>query len=75
MSNPETTPYRVMESSVRGNRYMVVDDLGEAELGNWFVCSTWHRCDADYIARLLNEHPMDTAARTYVSRTTPVPSA
>ena len=55
MPNETTGPYRVMESDARGNRYMVVDDGGDAELGNWFVCSTWWRSEAVRIAKLLNE--------------------
>ncbi len=38
-----TAPFRVIESSIRGNKFMVVDDRGDAELGNWFIASTWFR--------------------------------
>jgi hypothetical protein len=49
-----TSHYEVVESTARGNRFMVVDQRGDAEMGNWFVCSTWWREDADRIAVALN---------------------
>lgn len=45
-----TAPFRVIESAVRGYRFMVVDERGDAELGNWFIASTWCREDAEFIA-------------------------
>ena len=45
-----TAPFRVIESTSLGNRYMVVDDRGDAECGNWFIASTWFREHADFIA-------------------------
>lgn len=50
MTDQTTSPYRVVESSARGNRFMVVDDRGDAELGNWFIASTWFREQAEFIA-------------------------
>jgi hypothetical protein len=54
-----TGPFLVVESPVRGNRFMVVDDRGDAELGNWFIASTWHRCDAEIIAQSYYERLLD----------------
>lgn len=53
-SNPETTrttaPYRIIESTIHGGRFIVVDDRGDAELGNWFIAATCWRAHAEFIA-------------------------
>ena len=58
-----TAPFRVIESSIRGNKFMVVDDRGDAELGNWFIASTWFRSHAEFIADCfaaqLEAHPVE----------------
>ncbi len=59
-ADKKTAPFRVVESTARGGRFMVVDDRGDAEMGNWFIASTFYREVAELLAAKLNaEEPKD----------------
>lgn len=57
----EAAAYRVVAGTARGNRFMVVRPSGDAEMGTWFVASTWWQQDAKRIADLLNADEQRTA--------------